>query len=64
MNIWLDAAFWIGLALAASVISIRLGISVAMVEIMVGVIGGNFLNLHTTPWVDFLAGFGSVLLTL
>lgn len=63
MNIWLDAAFWIGLALAASVISIRLGICVAMVEIMVGVIGGNFLNLHTTPWVDFLAGFGSVLLT-
>ncbi|MFZ5633238.1 MAG: cation:proton antiporter [Bacillota bacterium] len=63
MNIWLDAAFWVGLALAASIISVRLGISVAMVEIMVGVIGGNFLGLHTTPWVDFLAGFGSILLT-
>jgi len=63
MNIWLDAAFWMGLALAASMISIRLGISVAMVEIVVGVIGGNFLGLHTTPWVDFLAGFGSILLT-
>lgn len=63
MNIWLDAAFWIGLALAASLISVRLGISVAMVEIMVGVIGGNFLGLHTTQWVDFLAGFGSILLT-
>lgn len=63
MNIWLDAAFWMGLALAASLISVRLGISVAMVEIMVGVIGGNFLGLHTTPWVDFLAGFGSILLT-
>lgn len=63
MNIWLDAAFWVGLALAASVISVRLGISVAMVEIMVGVAGGNFLGLHTTPWVDFLAGFGSILLT-
>lgn len=63
MNIWLDAAFWVGLALAASMISVRLGISVAMVEIMVGVIGGNFLGLHTTPWVDFLAGFGSILLT-
>lgn len=63
MNVWLDAAFWVGLALAASVISVRLGISVAMVEIMVGVIGGNFLGLHTTPWVDFLAGFGSILLT-
>ncbi|MFZ5631784.1 MAG: cation:proton antiporter [Bacillota bacterium] len=63
MNIWFDAAFWVGLALAASVISVRLGVSVAMVEIMVGVIGGNFLGLHTTPWVDFLAGFGSILLT-
>lgn len=63
MNIWLDAAFWMGLALAASLISVWLGISVAMVEIMVGVIGGNFLGLHTTPWVDFLAGFGSFLLT-
>lgn len=63
MNVWLDAAFWVGLALAASMISVRLGISVAMVEIMAGVAGGNFLGLHTTPWVDFLAGFGSILLT-
>lgn len=63
MNIWMDAAFWVGLALAASVISVRLGISVAMVEIVVGVLGGNFLGLHTTPWVDLLAGFGSILLT-
>lgn len=63
MNIWLDAAFWVGLAVIAAFISIRLGISVAMVEIVVGVIGGNFLGLHTTPWVDFLAGFGSILLT-
>jgi len=63
MNVWLDAAFWVGLALAASMISVRLGVSVAMIEILVGVIGGNFLGLHTTPWVDFLAGFGSILLT-
>lgn len=33
MNNWLDAAFWIGLSLIASMISVRLGISVAMVEI-------------------------------
>ncbi|MFZ5595475.1 MAG: cation:proton antiporter [Bacillota bacterium] len=63
MNIWLDAAFWMGLALVASLFSVWLGISVAMVEIVVGVIGGNFLGLQTTPWVDFLAGFGSILLT-
>jgi Kef-type K+ transport system membrane component KefB len=62
-NIWFVAAAWMGLALIASVISIRLGISVALVEMFVGVIGGNFLGFHTTPWIDFLATFGSGLLT-
>ena len=62
-NIWFIAATWMGLALIASLISIRVGISVALIEILVGVIGGNFLGIHTTPWIDFLASFGSVLLT-
>lgn len=63
MNQWLTAALWMGLALAASVVSIRLAISVALTEIMFGVIGGNLLHLQVTEWVNFLAGFGSVLLT-
>jgi Kef-type K+ transport system membrane component KefB len=62
-NAYLIAAEWIALALIASLISIRLGISVALIEIVMGVIGGNFLSLHTTPWIDFLAAFGAVLLT-
>jgi Kef-type K+ transport system membrane component KefB len=62
-NVYLVAAAWIGLALVASLISIRLGISVALIEIGLGVIGGNFLGLHTTPWIDFLATFGAGLLT-
>src|SRR6266702_5723889 len=62
-NVWFIAAAWMGLALVASVISIRLGISVALVEMFVGVIGGNFLGFHTTPCSDFLATFGSGLLT-
>jgi NhaP-type Na+/H+ and K+/H+ antiporter len=41
-NIWLVAAIWMGLAFIASLISIRLGISVALIEILVGVIAGNF----------------------
>jgi len=62
-NTWAVASVWMGLALGASLFSIRLGVSVALAEILVGVIGGNFLELHTTPWIDFLASFGAVLLT-
>ena len=40
-NMYAVAAVWIGLALVASLISIRLGISVALIEIGMGVIGGN-----------------------
>lgn len=63
MDFWFQAAMWVGLALLASLISIRLGISVAMIEIFVGALGGNFLGIETTPWVNALAGIGSVLLT-
>jgi len=52
-----------GLALLASLISIRVGISVALIEILVGIIAGNYLGVHTAPWIDFLATFGAVLLT-
>ena len=62
-NAYLVAAAWMGLALAASLLSIRLGISVALIEIGMGVVGGNALGLHTTPWIDFLATFGAGLLT-
>jgi len=62
-NAYLVASAWIGLALVASLISIRVGISVALVEIGLGVLAGNALGLSTTPWIDFLAAFGSVLLT-
>jgi Kef-type K+ transport system membrane component KefB len=57
------AALWIGLALLASVISIRIGLSVALVEILVGVVGGNLLGMTPNEWITFLAGVGSILLT-
>ena len=62
-NQWLQAALWIGLALAATLLSVRIAISIALLEIIVGVFGGNFLPLQRTEWVNFLAGFGSILLT-
>ncbi len=62
-NTWAIASLWMALALGASLLSIRIGLSVALAEILVGVIGGNFLGLLTIPWIDFLASFGAVLLT-
>jgi len=62
-DMWLASSLWLGLALAASLISIRLAISVALVEIVVGAFAGNLIGLDVTQWVDFLAGFGAILLT-
>ena len=58
-----------GLAFVASLISIRVGISVALIEILAGVVVGNihFAGgrhiLQTTDWVKFLAMLGSGVLT-
>ena len=63
-NVWFIAAIWMALALSASLISIWAGVSVALVEILVGVIAGNFLGIHaTTDWINFLALLGSGVLT-
>jgi len=62
-NLWAIAAVWMALALAASVLSIRLGISVALMEILVGVFGGNVLHLSVNDWINALASFGAVVLT-
>ena len=51
------------LIFVASMASVELGISVALIEITLGVVAGNFLALHSPPWMDFLAAFGSILLT-
>jgi len=73
---WGIAAIWLGLALVASLLSIRFKMSVALVEILVGIVAGNLallldhyhvFNLHwelkPNEWIAFLAGFGSILLT-
>jgi Kef-type K+ transport system membrane component KefB len=63
-NIWFIAAIWMALALVASLISIWSGISVALIEILVGVIAGNFLHLQSNnEWIGFLALLGSGVLT-
>ena len=68
-QVWFTATAWIGLALLASLISIRIGISVALVEIFLGFVAGNLGAyfdwgiFKPTPWINFLAGFASVVLT-
>ncbi len=64
LNIWFVAAIWMGLALTASLVSIWSGISVALIEILVGVLAGNFLHLQANnEWIGFLAMLGSGVLT-
>lgn len=60
---WFTSALWMGLALLSALISIRVAISVALVEIFLGAVGGNWLGLAPTPWTNYLAGVGSILLT-
>jgi hypothetical protein len=50
------------LILVASMASVELAVSIA-IEIMLGIFAGNVLGLETTEWIDFLAAFGSILLT-
>ncbi len=75
-NSWGIATIWVGLALIASLLSIRFKLSVALVEILVGILAGNLAllldhyqvfglrwQLKANEWIAFLAGFGSILLT-
>ena len=51
------------LILLASIVSVEFGISAAIIEITLGVLGGNFLGLERREWVTFVAGVGGILLT-
>lgn len=46
----------------ASLISLRLGLSVAIIEITLGAIAGS-LGLRTEEWMQYMATFGGILLT-
>jgi Kef-type K+ transport system membrane component KefB len=49
--------------LFASILSVELGITVALLELTLGVIVGNVLHLHTSEWLDFIAKFASIVVT-
>lgn len=50
------------LIFVSSLISLKLGLSVAIIEIAVGAVAGN-LGLQAEPWMNYLATFGGILLT-
>lgn len=60
---WLDVTFWFSLVLVSSIISFRLGISAALIELVVGIVAGNFFDFPVTQWVNFLASMGAIVLT-
>jgi Kef-type K+ transport system membrane component KefB len=49
--------------LLASVVSVELGITVALVELTLGVAFGNLFHLQSQGWLDFVAQFASIVLT-
>jgi Kef-type K+ transport system membrane component KefB len=49
--------------LAAGMVSVELGVTVALVELSFGVLAGNTLDLHSQAWLDFVASFASIVLT-
>jgi Kef-type K+ transport system membrane component KefB len=51
------------LILIASMASVELGVSVALIEISLGVVAGSLFGLHSPPWMDFVASFASIVLT-
>jgi len=67
VNIYYEAAIWIGMALLASVVSVQIAVPVALVEIVVGALAGNIAGISShvtqTAFVTFLAGVGSIALT-
>jgi Kef-type K+ transport system membrane component KefB len=58
------AAVLAAVVVLASVISVELGISVALLELGLGVVAGNVFSLDpNTPWLTFIASFASIVLT-
>ena len=49
--------------LLSSLISLRLGMAVAIIELILGAIFGNLGILHPEDWMTLLATFGGILLT-
>src|SRR5438067_6499453 len=57
------AALLAGTVLVASTISIEIGLSVALIELFLGVVVGNAFHLAVPGWLAFVGSFAGMLLT-
>jgi Kef-type K+ transport system membrane component KefB len=57
------AAVLAAVVLVASVVSVELGVTVALVELTFGVAAGNVFHMESQEWLDFIASFASIVLT-
>jgi Kef-type K+ transport system membrane component KefB len=57
------AAVLAAVVLIGSMISVELGMTVALIELTLGVVVGNVFDLGTAEWLDFIAKFASIVLT-
>ena len=44
-------------------LSVELGVTVALLELTLGVVVGNLFDLSSQEWLDFIAAFASIVLT-
>jgi Kef-type K+ transport system membrane component KefB len=57
------AAILAAVVVVASLVSVELGVTVALLELTLGVVVGNIFDLGSAEWLDFIAKFGSIVLT-
>jgi Kef-type K+ transport system membrane component KefB len=57
------AAVLAGTVLFASAVSVELGLSVALIELLAGFVVGNALHLDVPSWLTFLGSFAGIVLT-
>ena len=57
------AALLAGTILLASIVSVEVGISVALIELFLGVVVGNAFHLAVPSWLGFVGTFAGIVLT-
>ena len=57
------AALLVGTILLASMVSVEIGISVALIELFAGIVVGNAFNIPVPAWLSFIGSFAGIVLT-